>query len=74
MNEKSPEEAERGNDLRMSSPGKRVARKLGAERMCPAEYRCSMYPGMAMSRSSWRQRSVDEKGRKLRASEVCACA
>jgi len=38
MNEKAPEEAERGNALRMISPGKRVARKLGSERMCPAEY------------------------------------
>jgi hypothetical protein len=38
MNEKAQEEAERGNALRMSSSGKRVARKLGAERMCPAEY------------------------------------
>ena len=36
--EKAQEEAERGNALRMSSSGKRVARKLGAERMCPAEY------------------------------------
>jgi hypothetical protein len=38
MNEKAPEEAERGNALRMNSPGRRVARKLGEERMCPAEY------------------------------------
>jgi hypothetical protein len=35
MNEKAQEEAERGNALRMSSPGKRVARKLGAEGCVP---------------------------------------
>ena len=55
MNEKAPEEAERG------SP-----RVHGV--------RCSMYPYMAMSRISWRQRRCAEKGLKLRASEVCACA
>jgi hypothetical protein len=38
MNEKAPEEAERGSALRMNSPGKKVARKLGSERMSPAEY------------------------------------
>jgi len=38
MNEKAPEEAERGSALLMSSPGKKVARKPGTERMCPAEY------------------------------------
>jgi hypothetical protein len=38
MNEKAPEEAERGRPLRMSSPWKKVARKPGSERMCPAEY------------------------------------
>jgi hypothetical protein len=38
MNEKAPEEAERGNALQMNSPGKKVARKLGAERMSPAEH------------------------------------
>ena len=31
--EKAQEEAERGSALRISSPGKKVARKLGAERM-----------------------------------------
>ena len=36
MNEKAPEEAERGSALRISSPGKKVARKLGAERMWPS--------------------------------------
>jgi len=42
MNEKAPEEAERGSVLRMSSPWKKVARRSGAERMCPSEY---MGPG-----------------------------
>ena len=36
MNEKAPEEAERGSALRISSPEKKVARKLGAERMWPS--------------------------------------
>jgi len=60
MNEKAPEEAERGSALRMSSPWTKVARRPGAERMCPSEYmgpllnteywaRCSMCPCMAMS-------------------------
>ena len=51
MNEKAPEEAERGSALLMSSPGKKVARKPGTERMCPAEYMgsCSMCPCMEMS-------------------------
>ena len=31
--EKAQEEAERGSALQISSPGKKVARKLGAERM-----------------------------------------
>ena len=35
------------------------------------EVRCAMYPGMAMSRSSWRQRRCDEKGRKLRFGGLC---
>jgi hypothetical protein len=38
MNEKAPEEVERGSSLQMSSPWKKVARKPGSERMCPAEY------------------------------------
>jgi hypothetical protein len=38
MNEKAPEEAERGSALRMRSPLKKVARRPGAERMCPSEY------------------------------------
>ena len=47
MNEKAPEEAERGSALRMSSPWKKVARRPGAEKMCPSEYmgpgaRCSL--------------------------------
>jgi hypothetical protein len=37
MNEKAPEEAERGNALRMSSPSKKVARRPGAEMMWPSE-------------------------------------
>ena len=36
MNEKAPEEAERGNAL-MSSPSKKVARRPGAEMMWPSE-------------------------------------
>ncbi len=69
MNEKAPEEAERGNALRMSSPGKRVARKLGAERMCPAEYmgsgaRCTL---------AWRCPGArGDKGVALRRDVSCA--
>ena len=42
MNEKAPEEAERGSALRMSSPLEKVVRRPGSERMCPSEY---MGPG-----------------------------
>ena len=69
MNEKAPEEAERGNALRMSSPGKRVASKLGAERMCPAEYmgsgaRCTL---------AWRCPGArGDKGVALRRDVSCA--
>ena len=69
MNEKAPEEAERGNALRMSSPGKRVARKLGAERMCPAEYmgsgaRCTL---------AWRCPGArGDKGAAMRRAVSCA--
>jgi hypothetical protein len=38
MNEKEPEEAERGSTLRMRSPSKKVARRLGTEMMWPSEY------------------------------------
>ena len=37
MNEKEPEEAERGSALRMSSPLKKVSRSPGTERMWPSE-------------------------------------
>jgi hypothetical protein len=37
IKEKTPEEAERGSALRMSSPLKKVARSPGAERMWPSE-------------------------------------
>jgi len=50
MNENTPEEAERGSALRMSSPWKKVVRRPGAERMCPAEY---MGPGARCDRA-WR--------------------
>ena len=50
MNEKAPEEAERGSALRMSSPWTKVARRPGAERMCPSEY---MGPG-ARCAFAWR--------------------
>ena len=69
MNEKAPEEVERGNALRMSSPGKRVARKLGSERMCPAEYmgsgaRCTL---------AWRCPGArGDKGAALRRAVSCA--
>jgi hypothetical protein len=42
MKEKAPEEAERGSALRMSSSSKKVARRPGAERMCPSEYMGSL--------------------------------
>ena len=50
MNEKAPEEAERGSALRMSSPWKKVAKRPGEERMCPSEY---MGPG-ARCALAWR--------------------
>ena len=50
MNEKAPEEAERGSALLMSSPWTKVARRPGAERMCPSEY---MGPG-AQCALAWR--------------------
>ena len=37
MKEKTPEEADRGNALQMSSPLKKVARSPGSERMWPSE-------------------------------------
>jgi hypothetical protein len=37
MKERTPEEAERGSALRMSSPLKKVARSPGVERMWPSE-------------------------------------
>ena len=50
MNEKAPEVAERSSKrkfLRMGRSSKKVARRPGAERMCPSEYmgpgdRCSL--------------------------------
>jgi len=50
MNEKAPEEAERGSALRMSSPWKKVAKRPGEETMCPSEY---MGPG-ARCALAWR--------------------
>jgi hypothetical protein len=38
MNEKAPEEAERGSALRRSIPSKKVARRPGTEMMWPSEY------------------------------------
>ena len=69
MNEKAQEETERGNALLMSSPGKRVSRKLGPERMCPAEYmgsgaRCTL---------AWRCPGArGDKGAALRRAVSCA--